>query len=99
VSAITRCRHVSWRSIRNGGDTISSLCTAITSFFARTPTRSFTSSKGKRIRQARQANYKKTRGRHKSRPHFLNQPPPVILISERVLVLKRAILAQRRTET
>jgi hypothetical protein len=42
VPAIVRCRHVSWKSIRNGVDTISSLCTASTSFFAPAPTRSST---------------------------------------------------------
>jgi hypothetical protein len=55
-------------------DTNSSWCTAGTSFFARTPTRSFTSSKVKRTRQV---SYKRTtsklEGRLKSRPHFLSQ--------------------------
>jgi hypothetical protein len=52
-------------------DTISSLCTAGTTFFARTPTRLFSSSKVKRVRQD---SYKqatdKPEGRLMSRPNF-----------------------------
>src|SRR5947199_6945353 len=69
---------------------ISSLCTADTSFFARTPTRSFTSSKVKRIRQANQ------KGGSGAASLFSQTLQDLLIVPGRLLVLVKNLIRPAR---